>query len=145
MKKGRLGRLSERAGRNASERRAGLETVNAEADPPRFRGRLPATGTANGREREWPVVSAGVLATACTRRGVECNTGSPVGGAHAPTENPRGPVWAGRVAERPVVPRKRGNARGGKGPWFERDAETRQGPWGLPQAYKPRFRFGNSR
>ena len=31
---GRLGRLGERAGRNASERRAGLEKGNAEADPP---------------------------------------------------------------------------------------------------------------
>ena len=46
VKKGRLGRLSERAGRNASERRAGLENVNAEAAPPSSRGRLPATGTA---------------------------------------------------------------------------------------------------
>ena len=45
MEKGRLGRLSERAGRNASERPAGLEKVNAEADPPSSRGRLPATGT----------------------------------------------------------------------------------------------------
>ena len=34
MSKERLGRFSERAGRNASERRAGLETSNAEADPP---------------------------------------------------------------------------------------------------------------
>ena len=45
-KRAAVGRLSERAGRNASERRAGLETVNAEADPPRSRGRLPATGNA---------------------------------------------------------------------------------------------------
>ena len=55
-------------------------------------------------------------------QGSGCNTGSPVGGAHAPTGNPRGPAWAGRVAERPVVPGKRGNACGGKGPWFERNA-----------------------
>ena len=47
-KRAAVGRLSERAGRNASERRAGLETVNAEADPPRSRGRLPATGNAKG-------------------------------------------------------------------------------------------------
>ena len=43
-KRAAIGRLSERAGRNASERRAGLETLNAEADPPGSRGRLPATG-----------------------------------------------------------------------------------------------------
>ena len=44
MKKGRRGRLSDHAGRNASERRAGLETNAAEADPPIIRGRLPAVG-----------------------------------------------------------------------------------------------------
>ena len=43
------------------------------------------------------------------------------------TGNPRGPAWAGRVAERPVVARKRGNARGAKGPWFERDARRGKG------------------
>ena len=45
-KRAARGRFSERAGRNASERRAGLETSNAEADPPLTRGRLPATGDA---------------------------------------------------------------------------------------------------
>ena len=44
--KGRRGRFSEHAGRNASERRAGLATSHAEADPPLIRGRLPATGDA---------------------------------------------------------------------------------------------------
>ena len=47
-KRATVGRLSEPTGRNASERRAGLETVNAEADPPTLRGRLPATGDAKG-------------------------------------------------------------------------------------------------
>ena len=56
-------------------------------------------------------------------QGSGCNTGSPVGGAHAPTENPRGPVWAGRVADKPAVPGKRGNACGGKEPRFERRKE----------------------
>ena len=41
---GRLGRLGERAGRNASERRAGLETLDAEADPPSIRGRPLSRG-----------------------------------------------------------------------------------------------------
>ena len=57
-------------------------------------------------------------------QGSGCNTGSPVGGARASTGNPRGPAWAGRVAERPVVPRRPGNAGGGKGPWFGKDAGT---------------------
>ena len=39
MTKGRLGRLSDHTGHNASKRRAGLETHNAEADPPLKRGR----------------------------------------------------------------------------------------------------------
>ena len=37
--KGRLGRLREQAGRNASERRAGLETLNVGADPAKGWGR----------------------------------------------------------------------------------------------------------
>jgi hypothetical protein len=37
-------RLGERAGRNVSERRAGLEKTNAGADPPRFRGKAEADG-----------------------------------------------------------------------------------------------------
>ena len=44
-KRAAVGRLSERAGRNASERRAGLENVNAEDAPPRSRGKRPATDT----------------------------------------------------------------------------------------------------
>ena len=74
-----------------------------------------------------PGVSAGVLTAACVQEGDRGNAGSPVGGAPAPTGNPRGPAWAGRVAERPVVARKRGNARGAKGPWFERDARRGKG------------------
>ena len=49
------------------------------------------------------------------------NTGSPAGGLHVPTGNPRGPAWAGRVAERLGVPGKPGQAGGGKGPQFERN------------------------
>jgi hypothetical protein len=40
--KGRLGRLREQAGRNASERRAGLETHNVGADPANAWGRPPS-------------------------------------------------------------------------------------------------------
>ena len=112
MTKGRHGRLSEHAGGNESERRAGLETGNAEADPPLKRGRLAAVGK---RATRAPTGSAGVLAAACVQEGDSSNTGSPDGGAHAPTGNPRGPAWAGGVAERPVVPEKPGNAGRGKG------------------------------
>ena len=38
---------------------------------------------------------------------------------HAPTDSPRGSGWADRVAERSAVPRKPGNAGGGKGPQVE--------------------------
>ena len=44
------------------------------------------------------------------------NTGSPVSGVSAATGNPRGAVWAGRVADRFVVLRMWGNACGGKEP-----------------------------
>ncbi len=87
------GRLSEHAGRNASERRAGLEKHDAEADPPLFRGRQPASGK---RATRAPGVSAGVLATACVQEGDRGNTGSPVGGVHAPTGLPRGTGRAGQ-------------------------------------------------
>ena len=41
-------RLREQAGRNASERRAGLETVNVGADPPQKRGRPPSLVNTEG-------------------------------------------------------------------------------------------------
>ena len=49
-----------------SERRAGLETGNAEADPPEFRGRPPST---EREERQRSVDSAGVVALACMKEG----------------------------------------------------------------------------
>ena len=61
---GRRGRLSDHVGRNASERREGLETCNAEADPPATRGRLSAVGK---RATRAPTGSAGVLAAAQVR------------------------------------------------------------------------------
>ena len=54
---------------------------DAEADPPIFRGRLPASGK---RAMRAPGVSAGVLTAACVQEGNRGNTGSPVGGAPAP-------------------------------------------------------------
>ena len=59
------------------ERCAGLETGNAEADPPEKRGRLPAVGK---RATQAPTGSAGVMAVACGQEGDSSNTGSPAGG-----------------------------------------------------------------
>jgi len=72
MQKGRLGRFSEHAGCNASERRAGLEKHDAEADPPMFRGRLAATGTAQwGDERTLGRLRRGRGGGMCARRAQE--------------------------------------------------------------------------
>ena len=81
----RFGRSSDHAGRNASERRAGLETCNAGAAPPVVWGRLPPAGKRTTRA---PVGSAGVVAAARMEEGEGSNTGSPDGGAHTPTGTP---------------------------------------------------------
>ena len=85
MTKGRLGRLSDHTGHNASKRRAGLETHNAEADPPLKRGRLPAIGK---RATRAPTGSAGVLAVACMEEGTGRNTGSSAGGVARANRQP---------------------------------------------------------
>ena len=101
-----------------SERRAGLETGNVEADPPRFRGRLIRDGKRAARA---PSGSTGVLAAARMEEGYGSNTGSPCGGQRRPTGNPRGRGWAVGVTDGSVVVRIPGNAGGAKGPCFERD------------------------
>jgi len=62
MKKGRVRRLSTHAGRNVSERRAGLEKANVGADPSNARGRPQSAGHG---ERVRPVGPTGVVAMAC--------------------------------------------------------------------------------
>ena len=60
--------------------------------------------------------------------GTRRNTGSPGGdrsGQPATRESQAGPCG---VAERPAVPRKPGNAGGGKGPQLKADAQSKQGP-----------------
>ena len=67
------------------------------------------------------------------------NTGSPDGAVHAATGTPRGVGRAGRVAERSVGLKTRGNARRGKGPQVRRDdggAKAR----GSGFAYEPRVK-----
>ena len=62
-------------------------------------------------------------------KGTGCNTGNPSGGCCrnqlAPRESQAGPP---RVAERPVRPRKPGNAGGGKGPQLKGNARSSKGP-----------------
>ena len=83
--------------------------------------------TVGKRTTNAPNVSAGVLMSARMEDEGSSNTGSPVGDAHKSTGTPRGAGRAGRVAERPVVPKKPGNSGGGKGPWVERSVERRKG------------------
>ena len=101
-----------------SERRGGLEKVIAEVDPPGNRGR-PPTGREESDERTGRFRR--VVASACMEDGRRSNTGSPAGAMHAATGTPRGAGRAGRVAERPVVLKTRGNARRGKGLQVWRD------------------------
>jgi len=75
---------SEQAGRNASERRAGLETGNVSADPPEIRGRpqsseqMPPIREGSGPS-ETPEGLTGVVAVACLQEGMTSNTGNPSG------------------------------------------------------------------
>jgi hypothetical protein len=60
---------------------------------------------------------AGVVATACLQREMARNTGNPSGGRRASQPDAReGQAGPCGVADRLVVPRKPGNAGGGKGP-----------------------------
>ncbi len=93
-----------------SERSAGLEKGNAEADPPVFRGRQPSLGK---RAMSAPRDSAGVVTMACIEEEDWCNTGRlPRWSIARPTGHPRGIDRAEEVAERPVVLLKSGNADG---------------------------------
>ena len=109
-----LGWLSDQAGRNVSERWAGLETGNARDDPSGIWG-------SPMRDREESDTS-----TDMSRRGSGAGTsgrwkawqhGKPCWcRSTRQTGIPRGADWACRVAERFVVLKTRGNARRGKGP-----------------------------
>ena len=84
-----LGRFSDHVGRNAIERRAGLETGNAEADPPGLRGRLQAV---EKRATRAPTGSAGVTGGGtCGGGGWNATREALPAAWHTPTDNPRGP------------------------------------------------------
>ena len=68
-----------------TERCAGLETSDAEADPPGIRGRLPAVGK---RATRAPTGSAGVVVAARVEGGDGRNTGSPAGGVARANRQP---------------------------------------------------------
>ena len=60
----------------------------------------------------------GVMATACLHREIGRNTGNPSGGRRSQPDAREGQAGPCGVADRLVVPRKPGNAGGGKGPDF---------------------------
>ena len=98
-----------------SERRASLETENAEADPLRFRGKLL---TIDEYERTKSIVSAGVVTATCMHRKARGTRETPtvvreVQGQPVTRESQTGLFGA---AVRFVVPMKPGNAGGGKEP-----------------------------
>src|SRR6202030_184144 len=130
------------AGRNASERRASLEKDNAQADPTTLSGKAD---TAGGSERSnTPSRCAGVVATACTQ-GKRTQHGKPQGVVRDDQPDAReGQAGRPGVAERFVVPRKPGNAGGGKGPQFKTDARRGEGP-GDWVTYQLREVFRNCR
>jgi hypothetical protein len=90
-----------------------------------FRGRLTWLGSKSRSDD--PKRRAGVLATACTQ-GKRTQHGKPHGVVSDDQPDAR-EGWAGRygVTERPVLPRKPGNAGGGKGPQFRTNARSKRG------------------
>ena len=86
-----------------------------------FPGRLIRLGK---RAKSIPNRCAGVVATACTQ-GKRTQHGKPLGVVSDDQPDAR-EGQAGRcgVAERPVVPKKPGNAGGGKGPQFKVGTES---------------------
>jgi hypothetical protein len=104
-----LWRCSEQAGRNESERRAGLETTNVDAGLALGWGRPPPLGM-KGTQLEQAVPRAirtqratGVMTTACLHMEIQRNTGKPqvVGACDPPTGRPRGTgraAWGGGEA-----------------------------------------------
>jgi hypothetical protein len=97
-----------------SKRWAGPETGDAGAEPPEIRGRPLLT---ERYERTGSVEPAGVVATACTQRGLDATREAPAvicsWNQLATRESQAGPFG---VSGRPIVRMKPGNAGGGKGP-----------------------------
>ena len=100
-------------------------TCNAEADPPVTRGRPlivrevndTCTGLFPPGYWHWHACKMEGVATREALSAVQ----------HTPTGSPQGSGRAERVAEWPVVPQMRGNARGGKGPQARSDVRRGKG------------------
>ena len=75
LMEGVAGRPREQAGRNVSERRAGLEIFDAGADPADIWGRPPSS--LSGEQLDPRDDPAGVVATACLYKENGRNTGDP--------------------------------------------------------------------
>ena len=118
-KRAAVGRLSERAGRNASERRAGLETFNAAASP-RGGGEGSSTCRWDGLRPQWH-----------TGERDRDSRGHP---SLRNSSNIKGPAWAGRVAERYVVRGSRVTPAEGRGLNSRGTQGRRQGSWRLARA-----------
>jgi hypothetical protein len=135
---GRRRRLSEHAGRNACEHRAGLEKGNAEADPPVQWGRPPSRDLEprpgqNRVQRPWVFRFRRGSGDGMHGHGDGTQHGKPeaVKARDLQPDAREGQAGPHRVAERPVVARRPGNAGGAKGPWFKVSAERGEdhGDW----------------
>ena len=134
--------LREPTGRNASERRAGLETVNAGADLPIARGRLSPTRDAESDR------SRGVLPGQWRRHvggGNRTQHGKSrvVEACDLQPEAREGRTGPHGMAERPVVPTTVATATRGKGPWLKAGAGSGEGSGDCREA-KPRPRGSRS-
>src|ERR1700692_4446262 len=118
------------------ERRAILEKDNAQVDPTTLSGKTDTSGR-NERSDTFRRC-AGVVAAACTQ-GKRTKHGKPQGVVRDDQPEAReGQAGRPGVAERFVVPRKPGNAGGGKGPQFKTDAIRGEEPgdWATYQLQK---------
>ena len=89
---------------------------NADADPASTWGRLPER---MDRAKHAVCSSAGALMTACWQQEIRSNTGSPLQCVSRKEPQPvtrEGQTGLVGMTDRPVGPRKLGNAGGGKGP-----------------------------
>jgi hypothetical protein len=131
-------RSGDQAGRNVSERRAGLETFNVGADPPLTRGRPPSlanreTGGIGRPKSDLTQRSHRGNDDGMSGLGDPKQHGKPqLARARDPQPDAReGQAGPPGAAERPVVPTTPGNSGRGKGPWFKVNArrDRQPGDW----------------
>ena len=107
-------------------RRASLEKDDVQADPTATSGKADTAGRDERRRR--PVAAPGYWRQHVHKESAR-NTGSPRAWSGMTNRTPaRDRPGAHGVAERFVVPKKPGNAGGGKGPQFKTDARRGEGP-----------------